>query len=126
MRVLVVDDAAIVRDRLVAMLREQGPGHTVDAARDADEALARARATAPDLVVLDIHLPGTSGLLVLPALKALPSTPRVVVLTNDAGEAHRRVCLALGADHFFDKAKEFERVLDVVAAMEHGSASPGA
>jgi CheY-like chemotaxis protein len=125
MRVLVVDDSAIVRDRLVAMIRELGPAHTVDAAPSAGEGLALARATAPDLVVLDIHMPGTSGLAVLPALKALPSAPRVAVLTNDAGDAHRRQCLALGADHFFDKAREFERVLAVVAALEPGRGAAG-
>jgi two-component system chemotaxis response regulator CheY len=124
MKVLVVDDSEIVRDRLVAMIRELGAVHQVGAARNADEALELVRETAPDLVVLDIHMPGTSGIAVLPALKALPLAPCVVALTNDAGEAHRRQCLALGADYFFDKAREFERVLEVIAARSARRHSP--
>jgi two-component system response regulator DevR len=115
MRVLVVDDSVPVRARLVEMIRELGDVDAIDEASDAHAGLASARMDRPDVVVLDIHLPGTSGIAILPRLKALPLSPLVVVLTNDAGEGHRRQCLLAGADFFFDKAKEFEKVIEVIA-----------
>lgn len=114
-RVLVIDDSAIVRARLVSMIREVHGVVAVDEARDPREALDRAQASLPNIVVLDIHMPGGSGMAILPRLKALASTPIVAVLTNDSDDAHRRECLLIGADFFFDKATEFESVLEIIA-----------
>jgi DNA-binding response OmpR family regulator len=113
-RVLVVDDSPAIRARLAAMLREI-PGVEVSEAGGADEALATAAAEPPDLVVLDVHMPGRSGLDVLPQLKALPSAPLVVVLTSHPTELHRRQSTAMGADLFLDKAREFDRVLELAS-----------
>jgi DNA-binding response OmpR family regulator len=113
-RILVVDDSAAIRARLVAMLREL-PGVEPHEATDADEALAAIREHLPDLVVLDVHMPGKSGIDVLPIIKALPSAPVVVVLTSHPTEHHRRLSLAQGADFFFDKSLDFARVLELVA-----------
>jgi CheY-like chemotaxis protein len=64
--------------------------------------------------VLDLHMPGRSGLEVLPEIKRLPSPPCVVVLTSHPTEQHRRLSLASGADFFFDKAQEFALVVELV------------
>lgn len=95
------------------MLREI-PGVEPYEAGDADEALEALREHAPDLVVLDVHMPGKSGLDVLPTIKALPSPPEVVILTSDPSEHHRRLSLAYGADFFFDKSRDFARVVELV------------
>lgn len=113
MRILVVDDSPAIRARLVAMLVEV-PGVEAREAAGADEALEVIRTSRPDLVVLDLHMPGKSGLEVLPALKALPSAPVVVVLTSHPTEHHRRLCVAQGADFFFDKSRDFARVVELV------------
>jgi len=113
-RILVVDDSPAIRARLVAMLREI-PGVEPYEAGGAGEALAAMRVFVPDLVVLDVHMPGMSGIDVLPAIKALPSPPVVVILTSDPTEHHRRLSLAHGADFFFDKSRDFARVLELVA-----------
>ena len=80
-------------------------------------ALAMLAARAPDVVVLDIHMPGKSGIAALPMLKRASAAPVVIVLTNDPSEHHRRECLARGAHFFFDKSRHFDRVLDVVADL---------
>lgn len=121
MRVLVVDDSADVRARLVALAREAGCAE-VDEAVTADDALAAARGRPPDVVVLDVHLPGKSGVAIVRALKALPSSPTVIVLTNHPTEAHRRQCLLHGADHFLDKATDFARLIDLLAGPTPGTA----
>lgn len=114
-RVLVVDDSPAVRRRIAARVREAG-GHAVEIA-DAESALVEARAHVPDVVVLDLHLGGMSGLEALPRLKETASAPLVIVMTNHPSEQHRRECLARGADHFFDKANDFDRFAEVVEEL---------
>jgi CheY-like chemotaxis protein len=117
-RVLVVDDSAAVRDRLVAMLRETERIARVEEATSADEALESVRARSHDAIILDLQMPGKIGLAILHELKRGPLPPLVIVLTNDASEHHRRECFARGADFFFDKSKHFDRVVDVVLDPE--------
>jgi DNA-binding response OmpR family regulator len=113
-RVLVVDDSPVIRARLVAMLGEV-PGVEVHEAEAADEALAAIALHRPHLVVLDVHMPGKSGLDVLPDIKALPHAPMVAVVTSHPTEHHRRLSMTMGADLFLDKSREFGRVLELVA-----------
>lgn len=122
MRVLVVDDSEAVRARLSAMLRESSGVTTVHEAASAEEADAFLGVTALDVVVLDLQMPGKSGLELLPRVAALAARPIVVVLTNQASERHRRECFLLGADFFFDKSRHFDRVLEVVADPERARA----
>jgi DNA-binding NarL/FixJ family response regulator len=68
----------------------------------------------PNVVVLDLHLRAGNGLELLKDLKRERQEIRVIVLTNEATEQHRRSCAALGADYFFDKSTEFEAVLRVL------------
>jgi len=103
------------------MLREV-PGVEPHEAAGADEALEAMRASSPDLVVLDVHMPGMSGIDVLPIIKALPSPPVVVILTSHPTEHHRRLSLAHGADFFFDKSRDFARVVELVAVRVLGPA----
>jgi DNA-binding response OmpR family regulator len=119
-RILVVDDSPAIRARLVAMLREV-PGVEPHEAGDAESALVAIRESTPELVVLDVHMPGKSGLEALPLIKALPSPPVVIILTSDPSEHHRRLSFANGADFFFDKSRDFARVVELVAvrAVRH-------
>ncbi len=95
------------------MLREV-PGVEPREAAGADEALEAVRVFLPDLVVLDVHMPGRSGIDLLPVIKALPLPPLVVILTSHPTEHHRRLSLAHGADLFLDKSRDFARVLELV------------
>jgi DNA-binding response OmpR family regulator len=112
-RVLVIDDSAVIRSRLVRLLQDID-GVEVDEAEDAAGGLAAARRVRPDAVILDIRLRESSGLDVLQSLKTAPEPPMVIMLTNHPSEHHRRWCRDHGADFFFDKSREFEKVLDVL------------
>ena len=113
MRILLVDDSPGVRGRLAAMLREH-PGNEVCEAADAGEAIAAVSARSFDVIVLDVHLPGASGLDVLSHLRASATDVTAIVLTNDPSETHRRESLLRGADHFLDKSRDFEEVVAIV------------
>jgi DNA-binding NarL/FixJ family response regulator len=108
--VVVVDDSPLVRERLIALLSEAPGVQVVGAAANAPEAIDLIPRLNPAVVVLDISMPGGSGLQVLESLRGTPKPPMRIVLTNFAQEHYRKRCLELGADYFFDKSTEFEEV----------------
>lgn len=120
LRVFLVEDSEAMRGMIRAALAEV-PGVTpVGTAVDAGEALAAIAAAAPDVVLLDLQLATSSGLTVLAGLQRAAVTPRVIVLTNYPYPQYRERCLALGAEHFFDKSVEFEQALAVLRAWAAG------
>ena len=113
-KVLVVDDVTRVRARLAAMLMEI-PGVTDVFEADGIAAAIRAlHAGDPDVIVLDLHLREESGLLLAARVKRERPGVLLVMMTNQPTLPMRRQCLALGVDHFFDKSRDFEDVLQVV------------
>jgi two-component system response regulator DevR len=120
-RVLVVDDSSVVRARLVALLGEARGVVVVAEAWDGREAVRLARSHAPDAVVLDLNLPGISGLEVLAILKAEPSPPVVIILTNHPLARYRAACLRSGADFFFDKSIDFDHAVAAVTSLASGA-----
>ena len=125
MKVLVVDDSAMVRDRLVEILLALDGVQQVDTASRAVEARRAIQTERPDVVVLDIHMPGGSGIEVLDALRADRRRVLTIVLTNDPAPEWREASLHAGADFFFDKSVEFQQAVDVIARLALGRAAPG-
>ena len=123
MRVLVIDDSPAVRARLVPLVRDAASGVEVDQARDAVEALARADSATPDLVILDLHLPGLGGVELLSRFKRSHPEAVVAVLTNHANDQYRRECLNRGAAYFFDKSLQFDCIAEVVRQHAFRSSS---
>jgi CheY-like chemotaxis protein len=118
-RVLVVDDSPAIRVRLMTLLGEVD-GLDLFEASGADEALLSLATQAVDVVLLDLHMPGRTGLEVLPSIKARVPSPLVIVLTGHPTDHHERLCLAMGADYFFDKSKDFARVLELLDGPSAG------
>jgi DNA-binding NarL/FixJ family response regulator len=116
-KVLVIDDSRPVRSRFVAMLAAvRGVERVVEAGSAAD-ALAALHANAPNVVVLDLHMPDQNGLAFAPYVKRLFPDALLIVLTNESTDQHRRQSLAAGADAFFDKSGEFDAVVRLIARM---------
>ena len=115
MKVFLVEDSLVVRDRLMKMLREIPEVHLVGHAEDVHEAIAGIHATRPDVVVLDLSLAHGSGFDVLSEVRKREPGIGFYMLSNFASEPYRRHAERLGALGFFDKSSEFERVRDVVA-----------
>src|SRR4051812_1970596 len=99
-RILVVDDDHMVREVVVAYLR--AGGHEVTDCADGETALLLAASPLPDLVVLDLMLPGVDGLEVCRKLRARSDVP-IVMLTALGAEADRVVGLERGADDYITK-----------------------
>jgi DNA-binding NarL/FixJ family response regulator len=113
-KVFIVDDSTIVRERLITLLSEMPNVAIAGEAGMAREAIAGINAERPDVVVLDISMPGGSGLKVLEAVKKEQPAPLVIMLTNFDHPQYRQRCMQLGADYFLDKSSSFERVIEIV------------
>ena len=107
MRVIVVDDSVVIRDRLVTMLAGVPDVDVVGVFGSADAALGAMVKLAADLLILDVRLPGRSGLEAIPDMRRLAPSCEVVVFTNFPFERYRSRCLEAGAAHFLDKSKDF-------------------
>lgn len=123
LRIAIVEDSAMIRARLAEALAEIPNVRIVGHAETEADATALLRGGGWDVVILDLQLRQGTGLAVL---KALPSDVQrkttVIVFTNYAFPQFRTRSLLLGADYFFDKAREFYRVHDVIADL--AAASP--
>jgi len=120
-KVLIVDDAPLVRERLKAMLGELDDIETVAEAQDQPEALNSIRELNPDVVILDIRMPRGNGIDVLQSIKKHNSFPLVIMLTNYPYPQYQKKCLEAGADFFFDKSTEFDRIPVVLKKLTQDS-----
>jgi CheY-like chemotaxis protein len=101
-RILIVEDHPTMREAMRLVLEREG--FDIDEAADGDQALVAVRERAPDLVLLDMSIPGASGPEVLAAVKEDPATSDVrVIVVTATGEEGRASAIASGADHYFTK-----------------------
>jgi two-component system, NarL family, response regulator DevR len=122
LKVFIVDDSRVVRERLVAMLSDLDGIEIIGQAEDAFSALEAIPVLKPDVVILDIYMPGSAtGIYVLERIRRERNAPTIIMLTNYAYEQYRQRCLESGAAFFFDKSTEFERVRDVLTALYLGT-----
>lgn len=109
--VLLVEDSEPIRMAFTVLLEESG--YTVIPAGDAEEAVEAALVRTPDLVLLDLGLPGTSGVHVARTLKARPETAHVpiVALTGRDEESQRAACFEAGCTDFLVKPVDTRKLL---------------
>jgi CheY-like chemotaxis protein len=101
-KILIVEDHPTMREAMRLVL--EGEGFEIGEAADGQRALEIVRADPPDLVFLDMNIPGSSGAEVLAQIRRDPTTAgvRVIIVTAD-GEEGRERAMAMGADEYFTK-----------------------
>jgi DNA-binding response OmpR family regulator len=100
--ILIVEDHPTMREAMRLVLEHEG--FVIREVADGASALAMARSDPPDLMFLDLNIPGTSGADVLRELKSDPATASVrVIIVTATGEEGREYVLSLGADEYFTK-----------------------
>jgi DNA-binding NarL/FixJ family response regulator len=120
-RLLVVDDDPLVRAGLRLLLDGDGL-RVVAEAGDGAEALTRVREVAPDVVLMDIRMPGVDGLAATEAIRALPDPPHVVVLTTFDSDEHVLRALRAGAAGFLLKDTPPAEMIAAVHRVAEGDA----
>jgi len=113
MKVLIADDSAIVRERIVTMLSDLEEVKIIGEAQNADETVELVYKLKPDVVILDIRMPG-NGISILPKIKDSKDAPIVIMFTNYPYEQYRKKCMEAGAEYFFDKSVGIEEIIKIL------------
>jgi DNA-binding NarL/FixJ family response regulator len=119
-RILVADDHPIVRKGIRQILQREIPDLISAEAKDADEVLEVVRADRPDLVILDITMPGRSGLEVLADLKRLVPRMPILVLTMHSEDQFGKRVLKAGASGFMNKESAPEELVKAIHKLLSG------
>ncbi len=116
--ILLVDDDRDILAAMTAALSDMGP--QIFMASNGNDALTEAGKHNPDLVVLDMMLPGRSGFLVMEKLKRgkkRSDPPRVIMITGNQGARHKVYAESLGVDVYLNKPFRMERLLESVKKL---------
>jgi two-component system response regulator DevR len=117
LKIFLVDDSGLVRRRLSALIGALDSVVIVGESEEADSALGCIRMTRADLVIVDPHLAGGSGMEIVESLARASSPVLTMVLTNHSGPAFRAACQRAGASYFFDKTGEYELARDTIVRL---------
>ena len=117
--ILIVDDDEPFRRRLARAFEDRG--FDVATAGNHDEAIEQARIDSPEMAVIDLRMPGKSGLELLQALRAIDPATKIVVLTGYGSIATAIDAVRLGATHYLPKPADAD---DIVAAFARGESPP--
>lgn len=117
---LLVDDDDAYRQVLGRALEKRG--FAVQVAADVDTAIAQAQDNSPEFAVIDLKMPGASGLVLIQALKALDAQTRVVMLTGYASIATAVEAIKLGATHYLAKPADVDDIINALIQTQGNAA----
>lgn len=121
-RVLLVDDDALVRAGLRMILSSSEEIEVVGEAADGADSVEAVRAHRPDVVLMDIRMPGMDGITATSALRRLEAPPHVIVLTTFQADEHVMNALRAGADGFLLKDTAPDEIIQAVRLVAAGEA----
>ena len=117
LKVFIADDSVVVRGKLKEALEEQGSITVVGESGDAEQAIKEIRRLDPQVVIIDIRMPGGGGLPVLMDFKTRNPDRIAIILTSFPFPQYRETYLAAGANFFFDKTKDIPQMTDKLVEL---------
>lgn len=114
MRIVIADDSTLIRDRLQDVLCSFGQIEVVGTFNNGIDALKALQTLKPDMAIVDIKMPGLSGLEVLKETRKENKTIQFIILTLHGTEYYRQQAIASGANYFFSKVDDFEKIEFVI------------
>lgn len=121
MNLLIMDDATLIRKRIVEMLSDLQGVDAIFESEDVASAVKMIDEHKPEVIILDIQVPPDgvlrNGIDVLKLTRKKYPSSGIIMLTNFANKQYEEECTRAGADFFFDKSSEFEQVPDAVVEI---------
>ena len=112
--VLVVEDSLLIIERILGLLSESSNIKMIIHAANYSESIKMINEIRADIVLLDLNLPDKSGIELLKEIKNNHPQMKVIVLTNHASDNYREICTYMGADYFFDKSSDFDKITETI------------
>lgn len=117
MRIVIADDSTLIRDRLQDVLLSFGQVEIVGIFNNGIDTLKALQTLNPDVAIIDIKMPGISGLEVLKEIRKENKTIQIAILTLYGSEYYRKQAIEAGADYFFSKVDDFDKIEVVINEM---------
>jgi len=117
LKLFIADDSEAILESLSDLLVEIRGLEIVGHAHNANEAIEKIKNSKPDVAILDIRMPGGSGIHVLETIKLYNKKILFIILTAYPYPQYRQICAEMGAEYFFDKSTEFHRVQEVLTEL---------
>lgn len=115
--ILIVDDHESFVQRMIGLLEEIENISSIHTAPDFNEAFSLVREEQPDVILLDISLPGKSGIELLQKIKENSIDCTVIMISNLSATYYKQECEKLGANYFLDKTNDFELVPAIITSF---------
>lgn len=115
---LIVDDNVSFIDRVSSLLEEACQLGRIEAAHNYDEAIAYLENESPGIILMDINLPGKSGIEILREIRRRNKKYFIIMISNHDNEYYREQCKYLGAEHFLDKSGDFEMLPLIINSLK--------
>ncbi len=122
MKIFIADDSEILRKHLTTILMEIPGVQIVGYAEDTETAISGIETHKPDVVILDIRMPGAGGIQVLKTIRRTNPEMKIVIFTDYPYPQYRKKCLEEGTDFFFDKSEESEKLIELIRKMTRSEA----
>jgi DNA-binding NarL/FixJ family response regulator len=119
-RILIVDDHPVVQAGLSSMLATQGEVEVIGSASSGEEALAMVRQDMPDILLLDLRMPGMNGIDTLNALKEMKASARVIILTSFETDENIYRAVQAGAQGYLLKDTSQRQMLEAIETVHMG------
>jgi two-component system response regulator DevR len=124
LQVLIVDDSELMCTHLAKALSEIVGAEVVGIALTVADAYCYLDKISPDLAILDICLPDGSGIDIIKKIRDKGYPSKIAIFTHYPYAQYQKKSLEAGADHFFDKYADFEKLLGVVRELNRHNAEP--
>ena len=115
MRILLADDSSLILERLNNMVHLHKHVEIVAELKNGKDALEALRILKPDMAIIDIKMPGLSGLYVLNEIRKENKSIIIIILTLYSSSYYRQLAIQQGTNYFFSKVDDFEKVSLIVA-----------
>jgi DNA-binding NarL/FixJ family response regulator len=120
LKIVTVDDSPLIAERLKDLLGEIREVELLGNAENIPAALEFIESKKPHVVFLDINLANDkprNGIDLLNTLRKTYPVMKIIMLTNASGKRYRDICKSFGADYFFDKSEDFDKIPDTLASI---------
>ena len=114
LRVVLVEDSRVLTERIAEAISQISNVELVATVDSEPAALSAVKRSNVDVLILDLHLKQGTGFGVMRALARVPVRPCIVILTNYDLPEYKSAAMALGARYFLDKARDYDRLPDVL------------
>jgi len=117
MKVLIADDSRLMRERIREIISIFSSVDIVSETENGVQTLQELNKHSPDLAILDIRMPDRNGLEILKEFRKKNKTTKIIILTNYAYDQYKDRAFENGADYFYSKSEDFDKIAVVVAAL---------